>query len=220
MVVILWKYLQALWTKVISTCLSIKSKQSTGHDNISNLLIKQLIPILAKPLTHIFNTTFETGIFPNSYKIAKIIPVFKVGDKLNPANYRPISLLTAFSKILEKIIAKRLTNFLFKHKVFFCGQYGFIHGRSTEHAMIEITSRITEAIEIKLLTLGIFLDLSKAFDTLSHEILLRKLSIYGIRGIAHKLFSSYLTNRIQYIDTGTYRSLYFSTNNYRGTSRL
>ena len=163
-----------------------------------------MIPILAKPLTHIFNTTFETGIF--SYKIATIIPVFKVGDKLNPANYRPISLLTAFSKILEKIIAKRLTNFLFKHKVFFCGQYGFIHGRSTEHAMIEITSRITEAIENKLLTLGIFLDLSKVFDTLSHEILLRKLSIYGIRGIAHKLFSSYLTNRIQYIDTGTYRS--------------
>lgn len=185
--------------EIIETALSIKSKSSTGHDNISNKLIKEIIPFIALPLTHIFNLSLETGTVPHSYKIAKVIPIFKTGDKHDPNNYRPISLLTAFSKILEKIVYKRLIKFLLKSDVLYPKQYGFLRGRSTEQAMVDIILKITDAIENKKLSLGIFLDLSKAFDTISHNILISKLSIYGIRGVVLNWFKSYLNDRSQYV---------------------
>ena len=193
-------------TEVISTCLSIKSKQSCGYDDISNIVTKSIIYNISKPLAHIYNSSFNTGIFPDLFNISKIIPIYKNGDKCNAANYRPISLLTSFSKILEKLMCKRLTKFISKHDIFFTKQYGFIKGRSTEHAMLDILYKIIESIENKEFALGTFLDLSKAFDTISHQTLLNKLSVYGIRGVALNWFTTYLSNRIQFVDTGSARS--------------
>ena len=185
--------------EVIEIAMSIKSKSSTGHDEISNKLLKLIIPYIVKPLVHIFNQSFQTGTFPDSYKIAKVIPVFKSGKKTDPNNYRPISLLPSISKILEKLIYKRMISFLFSHDLIHPHQYGFLSGRSTEHAMLDIILKIIDAIEHKNFSLGIFLDLSKAFDSISHNILLNKLSLYGIRGTSLDLFKSYLTNRLQYV---------------------
>ena len=160
--------------EVISTAMNIKSKCSTGYDNISNKLTKRIIEFIAEPLVHIFNLSFGNGIFPDPYKIAKAIPIFKSGDKFSVNNYRPISLLPAFSKILEKLVHKRLIKFILKHNLIYSSQYGFLPGRSTEQAMLELTSKIIDAIERKQLTPGLFLDLSKAFDSISHSILLNK----------------------------------------------
>ena len=179
--------------------MKIKLKSSTGHDKLSNKLVKEIIQPIARPLTHIFNLSLSTGVVPDIFKLAKVIPIFKTGDKCNPNNYRPISLLPAFSKILEKIVHKRLLKFLCKHNIIYPQQYGFLKGRSTEQAMADIILMISNAIDNKSLSLGIFLDLSKAFDSISHKILLQKLSRYGIRGVSLKWFNSYLSGRLQYV---------------------
>ena len=189
--------------EVMSVAMGIKSKTSTGHDGLSNKIIKHIIPAIVIPLTHIFNQSFSTGIFPDIYKIAKVVPIFKSGDKHNPSNYRPISLLPAFSKIIEKLMHKRLISFLLNNNLIYPGQYGFLKGRSAEQAMVDILYKITDAIEHKKFTLGIFLDLSKAFDTIDHNFLLKKLLCYGIRGPALEWFTSYLYNRQQFVVIGT-----------------
>ena len=163
-------------SEVITIALGIKSKSSTDYNNISNLLVKKIIYNIAEPLAHIFNLSFTSGVFPEPYKIAKILPIYKTGDIFSPVNYRPISLLPALSKILEKLVSSRLTCFIDKYNIIFTGQYGFLKGRSTEHAMLDIIYKITNAIEEKKLCLGLFLDLSKAFDTISHDILIKKKS--------------------------------------------
>ena len=187
--------------EIIETCMNIKSKSSSGYDQISSKLLKLIIPNIAKPLCHIFNQSLLTGTFPDPYKIAKVIPVYKSGDKSNPNNYRPISLLPVISKLLEKLVYKRVISFIFKHNIICPEQYGFIKGRSTEHAILDIIHKITNSIENRKLTLGVFLDLSKAFDTISHSILLEKLAHYGLRGVGGTWFRSYLNNRSQYIHT-------------------
>ena len=192
--------------EIIEIVMSLESKSSSGHDNVSNKLVKEIIPCIAAPLSHIFNLSLQTGTVPDLYKVAKVIPLFKGGDKKNPDNYRPISLLPTFSKILEKIVYKRLIKFLLKYNILYEKQYGFLKGRSTEQAMIDIILKITEAIENKKFSLGVFLDLSKAFDSISHSILLKKLFRYGIRGVALDWFKSYLNKRQQYVEIDNCRS--------------
>ena len=119
--------------------------------------------------------------------------------KILVSNYRPITLLSVFHKIMEKLMYKRLIEFLDKHNILIENQFGFRSGRSTTHATMLITDKIQRAIEAKLYSCGIFLDLSKAFDTVDHSILLAKLKHYGIRGIANEWFRSYLTNRQQFV---------------------
>ena len=139
------------------------------------------------------------GIFPDPLKIAKIIPVFKSGDKLKVSNYRPISILSPFSKLLEKIVYTRLTTFVQHNDLLADTQYGFRKNLSTELALIDLTNQISKSLDDHQTTIGIFLDLSKAFDTVNHEILLHKLEHYGIRGTPLKWFTSYLSNRYQYV---------------------
>ena len=175
------------------------NKKSSGYDDISNALLKQIINEIAIPLAHVFNLSIVNGIVPDKMKIAKVIPIHKKGDPLDISNYRPISLLSSISKLLEKIIHKRTIRFLKNFNIFSDSQFGFREKHSTTHAILYFIDHIASAIDDHLHTLGIFLDLSKAFDTIDHEILLYKLSHYGIRGKALEWFRSYLSNRKQFV---------------------
>ena len=152
------------------------------------------------------NQVFNTGIFPERLKLAKVIPVFKKGDSKLINNYRPISLLPVISKVLEKIIANQLSQYFEDNKLFHDNQYGFRTGLSTEYATIELTYRILSNMDRNEIPFSIFLDLSKAFDTLDHTILLQKLKHYGIDGKALHLCESYLTNRSQYVEINGVKS--------------
>ena len=182
--------------KIIS---NLKAKASSGHDNISAKLVKSLKDELKKPISILANKSIAEGTFPDNYKIAEVVPIYKSKNKSDINNYRPISLLPTISKILEKLIHKRIYKFLMKNKIFYDSQYGFRSKHSTNDAITELVTDLTNNIEDKLNSLSIFLDLSKAFDTIDHKILLNKLSNYGIRGTSLKWFESYLNNRKQYV---------------------
>ena len=173
---------------------------------ISPKFLKTSAPHIHETLTTIFNFSLKTGTFPDQMKLAKVIPIFKSGSKLQVSNYRPISLLPIFSKIFEKLMYSRLYSFLLKDNILFKGQYGFQKGKSTEHAILDIQSKIVDAFENKAIPCCIFLDFAKAFDTVNHNILLSKLNHYGIRGNALTWFTSYLSNRKQCVQIGNQRS--------------
>ena len=176
----------------------LKSKTSCGHDEISPRLVKATAHSISQPISHITNMSFQTGIFPTDLKKAKVIPIYKNKDKSTFCNYRPISLLPAFSKIIERLAYNRLYKYIQMNKILDPSQYGFQSKISTNHAIIELQNRIIDNLGKNRHCIGIFIDLSKAFDTLDHEIMLNKLKIYGIRGIAQTWFSSYLQNRLQF----------------------
>ena len=135
----------------------MKNKQSAGHDDISNFILKGVISSIADPLAHIFNASIFSGVFPEQMKIAKVIPLFKKGDKLDPSNYRPISLLSTLSKILEKLIFKRTMNFLKNHNVFTNSQFGFLQKHSTIHALLNFVDKVTHAIDNSSHLIGILI---------------------------------------------------------------
>ena len=185
--------------EIIKITKDLNTSKSYGHDRISTSLLKQIIHVIASPLTYIFNLSITTGECPNALKIAKVNPIFKKNDPHEISNYRPISILSSISKILEKIIYNRLNNFLNTHELLNLNQYGFRKHHSTDLALVQLYDKITNALAEKKHVIGIFMDLSKAFDTLNHNILLKKLHSYGIRGVALSWFRDYLTNRQQYV---------------------
>ena len=176
-----------------------KNKKSTDNTNIDMKIIKEIINPIVTPLTHICNLSFQTGIFPNKMKTAKVIPIYKSGDKQLLTNYRPISLLSQFSKIIEKLFVERLDKFIDKHHLLSKHQYGFRTNRSTTMAVVELVENISTSINKNEYMVGVFIDLQKAFDTIDHNILLKKLYRYGIRGIALSWLKSYLAERSQYV---------------------
>ena len=194
--------------EIINIVNSAKSKKACGYDNIDPYVVQQVIPQIATQLAHIFNRSFTTGIVPNKLKIAKVIPIYKNENPELFANYRPISILPSISKILERLMYNRLYNFLAEHNIISKKQYGFREKYSTYMAIIDLVDKISNNIDIKKHSIGIFLDLSKAFDTIDHQILLRKLQRYGVRGIACDWFKSYLENRVQYVSYNTKDSDY------------
>ena len=192
--------------EILKTVKALKNKSSCGTDHISPKLIKCCIYSIIDPLKSIINASLETGQFPEAFKLAKVIPVYKKNNKKDMTNYRPISILSTFSKIIEKIVHKRLYSFMIKHNLLYNSQYGFRTHHSTEHTVLELQNMIAENINNKLLTAGVFLDLSKAFDTINHSILINKLQFYGIRGVALDWFKSYLYTRKQIVQIGTAKS--------------
>ena len=182
-------------TKIIN---NMKPKNSTGPDNISMSFLKQHAMSLVKPLTSLINQSLSKGIFPTKLKIAKIIPIFKKDDIHLFDNYRPISLLPAISKIYEKTVHIQLLNYLTTNKLLYTHQYGFRPDHSTELAALELTDQVFSLLDLKKQPFAIFIDLSKAFDTINHSILLKKLQHYGISGTELSWFNSYLSNRIQF----------------------
>lgn len=184
-----------------NTILSLNNTNSS-EDGISSRILKSNIDIFAPILTDLINSSFSDGCFPDSLKLAKIIPIFKSGNRATPKNYRPISILSTVSKVFEKLLCNALESFFVKHKVIHTNQFGFQKGSGTLSAAAQLVSKIQDALDSKMLATGIFIDLQKAFDTISHKDILEKLYRYGIRGKAHSILESYLLNRNQYVALG------------------
>ena len=174
---------------------TLPNKRSSGYDNINNLLLKDVSSALLIPLSIIFNKSLSEGIFLDRMKLADTIPLYKGKDKSIVDNYQAISLLITLSKLLEKLMHKRLYSFLDINGLIYNSQYGFRPKHSYENAVSELLSVILKGYEMHQSTVAVFLDLINAFDTLSHKILLEKLDRYGVRGVGNKWFKSYLSDR-------------------------
>jgi hypothetical protein len=183
--------------ELVSVIQSLKNGTSAGLDGINANLIKEIHSETIDVLLYIFNLSFSSGVFPEKMKDAVVIPIHKKGSKFSCSNYRPISLLSSFSKLLEKLIKKRLVDFLERVNFFSNRQFGFREGLSTEVALMEFMNHLIGGINDGKKVSGLFLDITKAFDTVNHTILLEKLHKCGIRGVANDWFRSYLSNRRQ-----------------------
>ena len=178
----------------------LKINKAPGFDQIEVHVIDQIYNHIKKPFIRIFCHSIQLGVFPEKLKLAKITPIFKQGKNEHLTNYRPISVLPCFSKILEGIMYNRLYEYLTKNNLLFDKQFGFTKGHSTEHALIELVNRICNFFNENRYTLGVFTDLSKAFGTVNHNILLKKLKLYGIENSNLRWFTSYLSRRKQSIE--------------------
>jgi hypothetical protein len=190
-------------TEVERLIMSLRSDCALGWDDIPARVLKQSCNTLVKPLTHVLNLCITKGVFPSVFKRAVVHPIHKGGDRDLITNYRPISVLTPFSKILERYLNKSLKNYLEKHGIISDNQFGFRSHKSTEDAVSKLVETLVVNTDAKRKCYGIFLDLTKAFDTVSIAILLSKLETLGIRGIPLDMFTSYLTNRTQSVKIGS-----------------
>ena len=178
---------------------SLKFNNSLGLDDISSSVVNFCISGIFNPLKHIFNLSVQTGTFSNRMKIARVSPIFGKDEGLLFTNYKPMSVLPSFSKLLERLMYNRFYKYLLQNNLLYENQFGFQASNSTKHAVIQLISHILDFFNENKCTLGNFVDLSKAFDTVDHDILLRKLDMYGIKGKNLKWFHGYLTNRKQFI---------------------
>ena len=193
----------------VCTIAGLKNTKS-GTNEIPASILKSIKHDIAAPLAFIINKSFLSGIFPDQLKKATIVPIHKAGDVADRSNYRPISLLPLFSKLFEKCMSKRLYDYIEKHNIISCKQFGFQRKCSTLQPLIKFTEHVYEAINNKKHVLSLFIDFKKAFDTVNHRILLRKLSFYGIRGAALEWFSSFLRGRQQRVRVRSSLSEYMS----------
>ena len=194
-------------TEIAEATKLLQPKKTQDINGISTFVLQKIITAISVPLCHIFRSSFAVGIVPSQLKIAKIVPVFKAGSKDLMDNYRPISLLSGFSKIIEKIVCNRLTSFLDFNNLISNSQYGFRKNHSTLHPLVHFLNYVSKALDKKEHCIAIFCDLRKAFDTCNHQILLKKLFNLGVRGLELKWFEDYLSNRMQTVTVNGAQSL-------------
>lgn len=181
---------------------NLKTGKSAGIDGLRAELLQNVSDIISEPLSMIFNRCIKEGHFPEKLKVAVVTPIFKSGDRALLTNYRPISVISVVGKIFEKILKGRMVKFLEKYNILSKRQYGFQSNKSTEDAMANLISKIYEALDESVPVLCVFVDLSKAFDTVSHRDLLSTIEQVGFRGKTLELFKSYLENRKQIVVLG------------------
>ena len=183
--------------EITKLCNDIETHKSSAIELLSSKVLKDAFCILTHQFTHLINLVSQKGIFPETWKSAKVIPLFKGGDKSKVSNYRPISLLPLPSKIIEKVIHSRLTEFYSIHNILTDNQDGFRKGRSTIDTIANFTDDISVNINKGECTLAAFVDFKKAFDTVYHDILIQKLKYTGVQGKNLDLLTNYLSNRSQ-----------------------
>ena len=184
---------------MIKTAKTLKPKLSSGYD-ISNRLLLNIIDDIEEPFTHIVNLSFRNGIVPQNMKIAKVVRIHTSGDQTSLNNYRPISLLPVFSQLIEKLMYNQIMSFIERNDILNKHQYGFRKNHTT-HPILHLLNHIADCTNKPNpeLTMAIFINLKKAFDTISHDIMINKLYKYGIRGVAYNWITNYLTDRKQYV---------------------
>ena len=186
-------------SELLKTYKTIEIKGTTDIHGLSTKIINSIIDVIAPHLTLTFNKCIDYGVFPDLMKLSKVIPLFKAGSTTDPTNFRPISILPTLSKIFEKLILNQLQAHFGINKLMSTQQFGFTKGRSTTDAGVDLVQHIFQAWEESHDAIGIFCDLSKAFDCVKHDILIEKLAHYGITGTASSLLESYLIGRVQKI---------------------
>ena len=187
-------------------CQALEGNKGMGWDGISPRDIKAVAREISGPLSRLFNCCMREGHYPASFKVARVVPVFKAEDQTQFSNYRPVSVLPVLSQVFERILKARLIQFLGKHDIIIPSQYGFRAGHSTAMAILDMVEKVRQAWAEKHDALGVFIDLKKAFVTVDHDILLSKLEHYGVRGQTLNLLKSYLGGRSQYVCYGGYES--------------
>ena len=192
----------------VSSLIRDLDDSAAGCDDLSSKVIKLGLDYILKPLTHIINCSLITGIVPSKLKIARVTPIFKNGSKHLFSNYRPISVLPVLSKVLEKIVHVQISNFLNDCNIINPNQFGFQEKKSTSSAVLKLTDYILSSIDDYNHVIGIFIDLAKAFDTVDHGILIKKLEHYGIRAESNQWFENYLKDRKQFVTYNNANSTY------------
>ena len=200
--------------EIFNTINSLNLRKSSGFDHYPPFFVKLAGPVISELFSVLVNHSITLGIFPEVLKVAKVILVYELGSRHNPNNYRPISLLSCFAKIFEKLLYKRLDIFIRMHSIIAPTQYGFRPGLSTMHAVTDVSTLVNDNIHEKKYSGLIFLDIQKAFDIVDHNILIAKLEHYGIRGIAKNLFEFYLQNRQQFVALDDESRLYTLTGEF------
>ena len=180
----------------------MKTSHSRGHDGISSELLKLIADDISKCITLIINQSLHSGIFPDKLNIAKVTPIHKKGDNKLITNYRPISVLPVIFKIFETVICDQLDRYFVSNNLLCPQQYDFTKNSSTELAAVEVIDRLLNQLNKQKILINFYLDLSKAFDSLCHYILLEKLAYYGVQNKAKDLLESYVSNRKQFVQIG------------------
>lgn len=192
---------------VVKIFKSLKLKNTEDLWGLSVNLISNVIDILAPYLACLFNVSIDSGVFPDLMKCSKVVPLYKSGKKTDPGNYRPVSVLPVLSKVFEKIMLNQMIEYFNENNFLHSQQFGFTKGCSTTDAGVSLVRNIYDAFEKSQNAIGVFCDLSKAFDCVEHETLLIKLKHYGVKGKALGLLKSYLENRIQMVQVKGSKSL-------------
>ena len=188
--------------EVEELCRVLVPHKGLGWDGVSPRVIREVAREIGGPLSRLFNCCIRGGFYPECFKVARVVPVFKGGDPTEFSDYRPVSVLPVLSQLFERVLKVRLVEFLESHGVITPGQYGFRSGHSTSMAILDMVEKVRAAWGRGNVALGVFIDLKKAFDTVDHGVLLAKLEHYGVRGEALGLLASYLGGRSQYVVYG------------------